>query len=202
MIVGLTGGVASGKSLVTGEFRRLGALVVDADVIAREVVEPGSPVFRALVEEFGPGSTNPDGTLNRGYVAAEAFSDREKLKRLNRITHPPIRRKIEEEIRRLELAHPGGVIVVDAALLIENGLHEKVDRVVVVYATESDQVERLVAREGMTPEEALRRLASQMPLGEKTRCADYVIDNTGDREATLAKARAVFDELRGEDKRA
>ncbi|MFQ5466219.1 MAG: dephospho-CoA kinase [Thermodesulfobacteriota bacterium] len=204
MLVGLTGGVASGKSLVTEEFKRLGAHVIDADLIAREVVEPGSPAFRRITEAFGPEVIAPDGTLRRRHLASLVFGDPERLKRLNEITHPPIRRRIEEEVARTAALHPGEVVVIDAALLIENGLHKRVSRVVVVFAPEAEQVKRLITRDGLTEEEARGRLASQMPLSEKSSLADFVIDNSGDPDRTRARARAVFKELKKEceDKRA
>lgn len=195
MLIGLTGGVASGKSLVTEEFKNLGAHIIDADIIAREIVRPGTEAFGKIVSSFGSGVIRSDGTLDRARIAGIVFRNPEALKTLNKITHPPIRKKIEEEIKKLTELHPGELIVVDAALLIENRLHERMDRVVIVYATEKDQVERLKKRDGLTEEEAQLRLSSQMPLSEKIPYGDYIIDNTGTPEETISKARTVFEEL-------
>lgn len=192
MIVGLTGGIATGKSLVSAEMKRLGARVIDADEIAREVVEPGRPAYDEIKAVFGEGLLNPDGTIDRKALAERVFSDKEALARLNEITHPRIRERIREEIAR---AGDGELVVVDVALLIEGPLKDEVDRVVVVYADEDKQIERLEKRNGTSREEALLRLASQMPAREKLKYADYIIDNNGAVEETLARVREVFREL-------
>ena len=195
MIVGLTGGVATGKSLVSTELERLGARVVDADVTAREVVEPGSPVLKEIAREFGPEAIKDDGTLDRAYVGGIVFSDPARLKRLNAITHPTIRRRLRAEAEGVRKADPGALVVLDVALLIENGLDAEVDRVVVVYADRKTQVRRLIARNGLDAERARDMVDSQMPVSEKAARADYVIDNTGTREETLERTRALYLEL-------
>jgi dephospho-CoA kinase len=154
MRIGLTGGVATGKSVVTAELKKLGAFVVDADMVAREVVEPGRPAYHEIVSEFGPGIVTADGTLDRRAIAEMVFSDPALLKRLNGITHPAIRKKINSEVARLERDHPGALIVVDAALLIENGLYREMSRVVVVTASDALQVERLKERDGLSATQA------------------------------------------------
>ncbi|MBE7414670.1 MAG: dephospho-CoA kinase [Deltaproteobacteria bacterium] len=192
MIVGLTGGIATGKSLVSAEFKRLGARVIDADEIAREVVEPGKPAYGEIVAEFGSPVLNPDGTIDRKALAERVFSDKEALAKLNGITHPRIRARIREEIAR---AGKDELVVIDVPLLLEGPLKDAVDRIIVVYADEEKQLERLAKRNGTSREEALRRLASQMPVTEKLKYADYVIDNNGAIEETLSRARELFGEL-------
>lgn len=193
MIVGLTGGIATGKSLVSAEFKRLGAIVIDADVIAREVVEPGKPAYDEIIEAFGEKVLNPDNTLNRKALGDIVFCDKEALGKLNRITHPRIRRRIREEI-----AKAGGeeLIVVDIALLIEMGFKDEVDSIIVVYADEERQIERMLERNGLTREEAVLRLSCQIPVKEKLGYADYVIENNGDIESAAERAREVFRALK------
>ncbi|MBW7957375.1 MAG: dephospho-CoA kinase [Deltaproteobacteria bacterium] len=194
MIIGLTGGIATGKSLVSAEFKRLGARVIDADEIAREVVEPGKPAYGEIIEEFGSSVLNSDGTIDRKALAERVFSDKEALSKLNKITHPRIRERIREEIAG---AGEDELVVLDVALLIEGPLKDEVDRIVVVYADEEKQIERLEKRNGASREDALRRLASQMPVREKLKFADYVIDNNGEVGETLSKARELFVEFTG-----
>jgi len=196
LVAGLTGSIASGKSLVSAELERLGARIVDADLIAREVVAPGSPALREIEEEFGQSVIRADGGLDRAKLAAIVFSDAEKLKALNRITHPRIiarQREMIEEIKK-EAADP--LIIVDAAILIEAGEHKNMDAVIVVFCDEERQIERLAAR-GLARGEALSRVRAQMPLKEKLEYADYVIDNNGTVEETLRQARELYGRLRG-----
>ncbi len=195
MLVGLTGGLASGKSLVSGELARLGAHVIDADLISREVMRPGTEVYKEVVREFGPEYVRPDGTIDRKRLGALVFRDPERLKRLTDITHPAIRRAIEKRISELKRAHRDPLIVVDAALLIETGLYKKMDKVVVVYADEDKRIRRLMERDHIDEEEAKRRMALQMPLGEKLKFADFVVDNNGTIEETLERTREIFRRL-------
>ena len=196
MVAGLTGSIASGKSLVSAELKRLGARIVDADLIAREVVAPGSPALREIEEEFGQSVIRADGGLDRATLGGIVFSDPEKLRILNRITHPRIiarQREIIEEIKK-ETNDP--LIIVDAAILIEAGEHKNMDAVIVVFCDEERQIERLAAL-GLTRGEALSRVRAQMPLKEKLEYADYVIDNNGTVEETLRQARELYGRLRG-----
>lgn len=195
MIVGLTGGVASGKSLVSKELKRLGAHIIDADVIAREVVRPGEDAYNEIVREFGPSVLNGDGTIDRKKLGSIVFSDEEKRKRLNAITHPRIRQRIHDEIDGVEKKDRGALIVLDIALLIEGGLYNnyrKLDSVIVVYADEAAQIERLKGRDSLTEEEARKRVAAQMPLKEKLKYADYTINNNGTVEETIGQTRELF----------
>ncbi|MDO8426801.1 MAG: dephospho-CoA kinase [Deltaproteobacteria bacterium] len=198
MIAGLTGGIATGKSLVSNELKRLGARIIDADIIAREIVEPGKPAYNEIVEEFGKGILNEDGTLNRRELGRIVFSDKEKLKRINGITHPGIIKRIEEEISKISSGKDDSIIVVDAAVLIEAGAHKDMDKVIVVYADEDKQIERIKRRDNLTESEARCRIGSQIPLKEKVKYADYVIDNNGRMEETLKEARELYLKLKGE----
>ena len=192
MVIGLTGGIAVGKTLVSNELKRLGAHIIDADIIAREIVEPGSPALAEIVAEFGAGILKPDGTLDRKALAGIVFSDKEKLRILNGITHPKIIERTKALIDEIRSAHKDPIIVIDAAVLIEAGIHASVDEVVVVQISWEEQMRRLIARDNLTDDEARSRVASQLPLKEKAVHADYVIDNSGDREATLKRVQGLF----------
>ena len=194
MLIGLTGGIASGKSLVAEELKRLGAHLVDADEIAREVVKTGLPAYNEIVKEFGEGILNPDKTINRKALGKVVFSNPEIRKRLEQITHPRIRKKIEAEISAIKAKNPKAVIVVDAALLIEGGLYKKMDKVIVVYADEKTQIKRLTERDGFTIKDAKNRLSAQMPLTEKRRYADFVIENVEEKskKEIQEEVRAIF----------
>ncbi|HXI09604.1 MAG TPA: dephospho-CoA kinase [Thermodesulfobacteriota bacterium] len=195
MTVGLTGGIASGKSLVAGELERLGARIVDADLVSREVVRPGTPAHAGIVEAFGPEVLLEDGGIDRKKLGSIVFSDPRKLEMLNSITHPRIRERIRELVLEARRADPSALIVIDAALLIEGGLFREMSKVIVVYADENTQAERLARRDRITPEEAQKRIRSQMPLKEKLKYADYVIDNNGEPESTLERVREIYGEL-------
>ena len=187
--IGLTGGVASGKSTVASALRTLGAAIVDADAIAREVARPGGPAYRDVVEAFGPSVVRPDGTLDRKALAARVFGDAAARRRLNALTHPHIRRRMVEEAARL--AAPGGppVIVFDIPLLLDttDGRDLDLDGIVVVYADPETRVRRMMDRDGLCEEEGRRRLAAQVPLEQKVARADWVVDNSGAAEATRAQ---------------
>jgi len=194
MVAGLTGSIASGKSLVSAELKRLGARVVDADLIAREVVAPGAPALKEIEEEFGPSVIKPDGTLDRAALAGVVFSDPERLKALNRITHPRIIARQRELVEEMKKEAGDSLIIVDAAVLIEAGEHRNMDAVIVVCCDEERQVERLASR-GLARDAALSRVRAQMPLKEKLKYADYVIDNNGTVEETLKKTRELYHRL-------
>ena len=195
LLVGLTGGVATGKSLVAGELERLGASVIDADAVAREVTVKGSPVLAGIVRVFGPEVLNPDGTLDRRALGKVVFADREKLRLLNAVTHPEILRRIRERVEGLKKKAKGPIIVINAALLIETGLHEEVDRVVVVHAERQRQVERAVRRDSISAKEAEERISSQMPMEGKMALADHLVDNNGTIEETLKAASRLYESL-------
>jgi dephospho-CoA kinase len=190
LLVGLTGGIATGKSTVSEMFRRLGALVLDADLLAREVVEPGEPVLAEVVREFGAEVLQADGRLDRKRLGAIVFAQPERRRRLEAITHPAIRERFLAHLARLEAEGFAGLVIWDAPVMIESGGYKNVDRLVVVVTDDATQRARAVARDGDCTD-VERKIASQMPLAEKARLADYVIDNSGDRAATEARTREV-----------
>jgi len=192
LLVGLTGGIATGKSTVTGMLASPSVRVVDADALAREVVEPGTPAHARIVAEFGKGVLQPDGRLDRARLGEIVFPDPDRRKRLEAITHPAIRARFEQIMADLERQGFDGILIWDAALLVESGGHSKMDKVVVVTTDPATQLARLMARDGSTEEAARARTASQMPLAVKARVADYVIDNSGSREETEARVREVY----------
>ena len=197
LLVGLTGGIATGKSTVSEIFRRLGCEIIDADVLAREVVEPGEPALAAIVAEFGPGILDPAGRLDRKKLGAIVFADPDKRRRLEAITHPQIRVRLAERLQELIARGFEGLVIFDAPVMIESGTSRHVDRLVVVVTDAATQRARAVGRDGDRAD-VERRIASQMPLADKARLADYVIDNSGTPEATIAEVRRVHRALLAE----
>lgn len=195
LLVGLTGSIATGKSTVSRMFAHLGARVIDADLLAREVVMPGQAAFARIVEEFGSEVVLEDGSLDRKRLGALVFGDAAKRKRLEEITHPAIGARQQRILSVLEEEAFEGVALWDAALLFEGGGAAKMDRVVVVYADPEVEFRRLVARDGLSDADARARIASQMPIAEKAERAHYVIDNSGTREETERQVRAVYGAL-------
>lgn len=191
LLVGLTGGIATGKSTVAAVFRRLGAVVIDADQLARDVVAPGEPALVEIAREFGPEVLRPDGTLDRKRLGAIVFGDADRRRRLEAITHPAIRARFLARLQALTDEAFDGLVVFDAPVMIESGGYRAMDRLVVVVTDEVTQLARLMARDGIGRDEALDRVRSQMPLADKATLADHVIDNSGDRAATEARAREV-----------
>ena len=200
LLVGLTGGIATGKSTVSEILRGLGAVVLDADRLAHEVVEPGQPALAAIVREFGRDVLRPDGTLDRKRVAAIVFSAPERRKALEAITHPAIRERFLARLVELEAEGFDGLVFWDAPVMIETGGHKAMDRLVVVVTDAATQLGRAVGRDGDRAD-IERRIANQLPLEEKARLADYVIDNSGDRAATEARTREVYAALLAEARR-
>lgn len=182
--VGLTGGIASGKSTVSGMFRELGVPVIDADMIAREVVAPGSRALEAIVAAFGEEILTDEKSLNRARLGEIVFSDLSKKKVLEGILHPEIIAEQDRRLKDLEREGRTPVAVVDAAVMIESGSWKRFDSLVVVDCEESQQISRLRLRNGMNEEEAARRVNAQMPLSEKVKYADHVIDNRGSIDDT------------------
>ena len=194
--VGLTGSIAVGKSYVSGLLVELGCHVVDADVLARRVVEPGSEGLRRIVESFGEWVLKPDGTLDRVGVGAVIFKDESKRELINSLLHPLIIAEQDELLRRWESEDPRGVGVVDAALLIESGGHARFDKLVVVHCRPEVQLERLMRRNSLSSEEAAARILAQMPQEEKLRYADFKIDTSGSFDETRRQTEAVYAALR------
>ncbi len=199
-VFGLTGGLGSGKSTVGARFRARGVPVIDADLVARDVVAPGSVGLAKIVEAFGAEVLLPDGALDRPALAKVVFGDPEKRKRLDRIIHPLIG---AESARRVgELAAAGEQLACyEAALLVENGLAEAFRPLVVVAVPEEVQVARAMARDRATEAEVRARIASQLPLGKKVAAADYVIENSGERAETERRADDVLDSIRAGGRR-
>jgi dephospho-CoA kinase len=193
--VGLTGGIASGKSTVARVFAELGAHVIDADAVARDLVPPGSPALAQVAKVFGTRVLRPDGALDRAALGAIVFADDEKRRTLEDILHPPILEEIDRRVAELERSGTVGTVVVDAALILELGLQARYDAVVVVWATPEQQEQRLVRRDGISAEEARRRIAAQMPLAQKRLRGDFVVDNSRDEAFCRADAGRVFREL-------
>jgi len=199
LLVGLTGGLATGKSTVSDVLRGLGCVVLDADVLAREVVEPGQPALATIAREFGADVLRPDGTLDRKRLGAIVFADPERRRRLEAITHPAIRDRYLARLAELQAQGFDGVVVWDAPVMIESGGYTSVDRLVVVVTDDATQRARALARDGDRAD-LERRIASQMPLADKAKLADYVIDTSGDRAATEARTREVHAALLAEQR--
>ena len=192
-IIGLTGGIASGKTSVASFLERLGAAVVDADQLAREVVEPGEEALAGIVAAFGEKVLNSDGTLNRATLGEIVFSDQAARRSLESITHPAIKRRAEEKLARLEESGVQDAFYV-APLLFEAGIASRVNEVWVVYLDRETQLERLMARDGLDREAALARIASQMPMEEKKLLGRVVIDNRGSKEDLEAQVLRLWRE--------
>jgi dephospho-CoA kinase len=196
LAVGLTGGVASGKTTVAEVLKEEGAILLDADQIGRELVEPHTPTWAKLIKVFGTDILDDEGAIRRKKLAALVFSDPHRRKRLEEILHPAIKKEITRRLEAIGRRNPEAVVIVDAALLVETGEYRGMDRLIVVTSTEAQQVERLRQRDGATREQALVILASQMGTEEKVKVADYVIRNEGSLEEIQKRAREIFQELR------
>ena len=195
--IGLTGGVASGKSTVAAALRARGAAIVDADAIAREVVRPGEPAYQSIIAAFGPSVVGPGGALDRKALARRVFADADARRRLNALTHPDIRRRMAEEAVHLTASGGTPVIVFDIPLLLDttDGSDLALDGIVVVYADPETRLRRLTARDGLPEDDARRRLAAQIPLEDKVKRADWVIDNSGPPEETDAQVERLWQTL-------
>lgn len=194
VLVGLTGGIASGKSTVSRALAELGVAIIDADVIAREVVEPGEPALDEIAARFGDGVIAADGRLDREALGRVIFGDDEARRELGYITHPRIGQRMWQ---RAEEAGAAGHrwVIYDAALIVENGLHHMLDALIVVNTSAAVQRARLMARDGVDAAAADARIASQLPLSEKLKHAHYIIDNDGTLEETLAQVRALHAQI-------
>ncbi len=196
LLVGLTGGMGSGKSLAASYFRELGAQMIDADRISRELVAPEKPAWKEIIEEFGSSVLNSDQTLNRKQVAAIVFNDESKRKKLEDIIHP---RVIVEERRlyeRYRQENSRVLAVIDAALLIESGNYKNVDTVIVVQCGREEQIRRVMERDGTARNEVENRLNSQMSLEEKVGFGDYILRNDGTRESLKSQVGELYRDLR------
>ena len=194
--VGLTGSIAVGKSFVLGVLRELGCYVIDADAIAREVVAPGRQGLNAVVEAFGTEILKEDGALDRSRLGSIVFADEAKRVQLNSILHPFIIAEQDQRMREWEQQDPYGIAVVDAALMIESGGYQRFDKLIVVHCRPEVQLQRLMQRNKLSPEEAEQRIAIQMSQEEKKRYADYLIDTSGEFAETRRQTEEVYHALR------
>ena len=193
-VVGLTGGIASGKSTVAGIFEDRNVPVIDADVIAREIVEPGEPALDDIEDAFGDEVIRGDGSLDRDALGSIVFGDEEARAKLDAITHPRVAQRMAERAQALrEEGHRW--VIYDAALIVENNIHEWLDALIVVSADRATQIERLIRRDDLSREDAIARIESQLPLERKVTVADYVIDNNGTIEDTIAQVERVYQRI-------
>jgi dephospho-CoA kinase len=178
ILVGLTGGVATGKSTVAKMFKQYGAVVINADQLARDVVKPGKPAWRAIVTLFGKTVLNPDRSLDRQALGSIVFRNRTKRRQLERIIHPRVAREQQRLVSRIAKRKPHAVVIYEVPLLFEAGVDKRVDEIIVVTADRETQIVRLTKRNGLSRAEALRRIRSQMPLAKKIQQADHVLNGT------------------------
>jgi dephospho-CoA kinase len=193
--LGLTGGIASGKSAVAAMLREMGFAVLDADSLAHKLIEPGQPAYDEVVQEFGESVLAPGGRVDRAKLSAIVFNDRAKLDRLNAIVHPRVAEVIFSQFEAWKRAGIRDAVFVEAALLIESGIHEKLDGLIVAWCDPDQQLERLVDR-GLSEAEARRRIAAQLPVEEKLLLATEKIDCSGSLEQTRRQVEALAYKLR------
>lgn len=194
--VGLTGSIGVGKSFVLDVLRELGARTIDADQVARECVEPGTPGLAGVVREYGEGVLNADGSLDRAKLGAIVFGDEAKREKLNSILHPFIIARQDEIIERWERETPDAIAIIDAALMIESGGYKRFDKLIVVHCEPEIQLQRLMKRNHLSRDEAELRVKSQMSQEEKMKYADYLIDTSGEFENTRTQVEALWRKLR------
>jgi dephospho-CoA kinase len=194
-IAGLTGGIASGKSTVAAMLAEAGARIVDADRIAHQVVLKGLPAWQDIVEHFGKGILDRDGQIDREALGAIVFNDAEAKEALNGIVHPRVFETMTQEIKLLAETHPGDLVIMDVPLLIESGLHESLPIVILVYIPQMLQKERLMRRDGLNAADAAARIRAQMPIDAKRAHAHYVVDNSGDLDATRRQVLDIYQKI-------
>lgn len=194
MIVGLTGGIATGKSTVSAMFLHRGAYIIDCDIIAREIVSPGEDGLSQLVIYFGGEILLPDGTLNRKKLGEIIFNDEDSRQALNNITHPLIRQRAQDYINANLAKHPKQIIIVDVPLLFEGTMVDMMDTTVLVYVNEELQLQRLMERDKLTLDQAKSRIQSQMPIEQKRKLADVIIDNSRSQQETEEQVKAIWEE--------
>lgn len=194
--VGLTGGIASGKSFVGEALGECGCYVIRADDIGHEVLAPGGEAYEPVVREFGPAILAAGGAIERPRLAALVFGNPDRLARLNALVHPAVLRREAELAAGFFAREPHGIAVVEAAILIETGSYRRYDKLILVFCAQEQQIERALRREGAVEADIRARIGRQMPLTEKRNYADYVIDTSGAKEETLRQTRAVYEALR------
>jgi dephospho-CoA kinase len=196
ILVGLTGGVATGKSTVAKMFKHCGAVVIDADKLARDVVKPGKPAWREIVKTFGKTIINPDHTLNRRELGSLVFGNRAKRRRLEHIIHPRVAHEQARLTKQAAKKDPHAVVIYDVPLLFEAGIDKRVDRTIVVTADRDTQIARLKKRNGFSRADAIRRIRSQMPLAKKIQRADHALNGTFSRPSLRKQVGQLFKSLR------
>ena len=196
ILVGLTGGVATGKSTVAKMFKQYGAVVIDADELAHDAVKPDKPAWHQIVKAFGKAVLNPDQTLNRRELGVLVFGNRAKLRQLERIIHPRVAREQQRLVRRIAKRNPHTVVIYEVPLLFEAGVDKRVDTTIVVTADRDTQIARLKKRNGFSRAEAIRRIRSQMPLAKKIQRADHVLNGTFPRPSLRKQVGQLFKNLR------
>ena len=199
LIVGLTGGIASGKSTIADMFKGEGAYIIDIDMISRDVVKPGKPAWQDVIHIFGKEVLNEDQTLNRKKVGDIVFSDAEKRKKLEEIIHPKITAETLMKINEIAKKDNQAIVIIDIPLLIETDKQDTVNKVVLVYTSPQGQIERLVKRDGLSLEDAHKRLTSQMPIENKKKYAHYIINNEEPLKEIQKRVKEIFRELKKEE---
>ncbi|MCX5886590.1 MAG: dephospho-CoA kinase [Proteobacteria bacterium] len=195
MLIGLTGGIGSGKSVVAEMLKNLGAHIIDADQISRDVMVPESEAYKKVVNTFGKEILQDDRSIDRKKLGDLVFGDPEKIAKLNECTHPAIFAEIDRRVEEIRRNNPDAIIIIDAALLVETAAHERFDKLIVVSADEETQLKRLKERDGFAEEEAQKRISSQMPLKEKVKYADFVIHNDKGLEDTRRQVAEIYKKL-------
>lgn len=199
-IAGLTGGIASGKSTVAKILADAGARIIDADRIARQVVQKGQPAWMDIVRHFGSALLTPDGQVDRDALGAIIFNDRDAQQVLNAIVHPRVFEAMQRDIQQLAIDHPGDLVILDVPLLIESEWHKSLPVVILVYVPQAVQQDRLMRRDGLSAGDAIARIRAQMPIDAKREHADYIIDNTGERNATRQQVLAIYHQIHADGK--
>jgi dephospho-CoA kinase len=193
--VGLTGGLASGKSFVGHALADLGCYLIEADKLGHQVMMPGGEAYDGIVREFGRDILDAEGRISRRKLSGMVWTNPERLEKLNSLVHPPVQQREESRMAEIARTDPQGIAVVEAAILVETGRYKSFDRLIVVTSTAEQQMERALERGSYNKEEILARLSRQLPMEEKLRIADYVIDTSGSKEATLEQVRKVHGAL-------
>jgi dephospho-CoA kinase len=195
-VIGLTGGIATGKSTVCAILENAGAVIIDADRIARKLVKKNLPAYRQIVDTFGKSILLPGGEINRTALGDLIFNDPRKKQLLNKILHPQVGKETDRQLKRIEKNNPHALVILDIPLLLESGLHKNLSEVIVVYTPEHIQINRLMQRDHISQENALARIRSQMPIEEKKKLATIVIDNSGMLEDTRKQTLEIFQRLK------
>jgi dephospho-CoA kinase len=199
LVIGLTGGIASGKTTVATILQELGAAVLDADEVAKKIVQKGKPAYKEIIKTFGRKVLTSDGDLNRKLLGKIVFNDEEKRKKLESIIHPRVKEYFLEEIQRIKEKDPQKIIVLDVPLLLESGMETLVDEVWVVAVSEELQIKRIELRDRIGRQEALKRIKAQMPLKEKLKYADRIINAEGTLEDTKRQVVSLWREITGNE---